>query len=831
MNKFIEIVQESFTRSATLSLFLLVFIGMLFLPLDPKLYAQATQLNTSEHSLLQTLEADEQWNLQSTIPGLNGGVEIMVADGEDVYVSGNFNVAGGIKTGSLARYNSTQDTWHSLIDNLRGHANALLISGDYLYIGGNNLQIDDSDFISIIRYNLSTGAWQQVGQSADNVLSIYEQEEFIYFGGYFVDEDDNEVYLKRYNKSNGDWYYYYYLNDISSVSIHDMAVFGNELYLGGQFISGENERYSLIRLNINDRTIKIIDGMYYRVKKFLQYGTDLFIAGQMNTPEEAGTDYLARFDTVNEEFKPISGNINSFVDDIHISGDYLYVGGHFTSIGDQDASRVARYHLETNIWSPLEKDLLGDDLTHHVRALTYVNNELILGGSFSNSAGITVNNIVRYNTIKKTAKTLGDGLPDQVYSIAALGDDIFVSGLFTSVGSLKANHIARFNTTNQTWHSLGDGLDRAALNMIAYDNFLVVGGAFNEAGGKEIHHLARYNIDTGEWDDMNGGANGWGLATLLHDDNLYVGGGFTEIGGISAHGIARYHIPTSKWYKLESEVGGVVLTLAIGEGNLFAGGTFNSAGGFTVNKVARYNFKNKSWHKMDGGLSHEVKSMVYSDGQVYIGGTFYHWDNEYPRYLAVYDIAEDTFNSLEIDGNYEVYDLILYERDLFISTVIPPEYSGPIKYDLDNDTWQFLGSGINGYAQSMDLIGDDLYMGGLFTTAGNKPAGYIARWNLNIPVSVEPEILGPDDDFQILQNYPNPFNPTTEIAYELQTAGHVRLNVFNVTGQHIVTLVDKPQMAGRQSISFNASGLSSGIYFYRLETGGNAFIRKMTLIK
>lgn len=830
MNKFILTDQVSFVKALTFSLILLMCIGMMFMMLEESLFAQTTQLNNDEYSLLQKLEADEQWNLQSTIPGLNGGVEVMIQDEEYVYVAGSFNVAGGVKTGSVARYNSEKDTWHGLIGNIRGIPNALFISGNYLYIGGSYLQIDDSDFISLIRYNLSTGSWQELGKGSDNVTSIYAHEQYLYFGGAFQNKDDIEVYLKRYNPSNGNWNSYDF-KGIGSVSIHDMEVFDKELYLGGQFRTGDNERNSLIRFNIDDSTIQIIDGMYYRVKALLKYGTDLFIAGQMDTPDEAGTDYLARFDTVNEVFKPISGNINSFVNDILISGDYLYAGGHFTSTGDHDASRVARYHLETDTWSSLEKDLMGDDLTHNVQALAYVNDELILGGSFSNSAGITVNHIVRYDTNQKTVRTLGDGLSDQVKSIAASGDDIFVTGLFTSVGSLKTNYIARFNTTTQTWHSLGDGLDRAAHHLFAYDNYLVAGGPFNEAGGEEINHLARYDINTGEWDDMNGGANGWVLSSLLHEDNLYVGGGFTEIGGITASRIARYHIPTSKWHKLENEVDGPVYALAIGEGNLFAGGTFNFADDISANNIARYNFEDRNWHRMDVGLSHEVKSIVYSDGDVYIGGNFYHWDDEYPRYLAAYDIANDTFYTLEIEGHNEVYDLFLHKKDLYISTVFSQEYTGPIKYDLENDTWQYLGSGTNEVVQSFDMIDNELYVGGRFTTAGNKTAGYLARWNFEVPVSVESEILETNDDFLILQNYPNPFNPTTQITYVLPESGHVRLNVFNVTGQHIITLVDEPQTAGRQSTSFNAGGLSSGIYFYRLETGGNVLIRKMSLIK
>lgn len=81
------------------------------------------------------------------------------------------------------------------------------------------------------------------------------------------------------------------------------------------------------------------------------------------------------------------------------------------------------------------------------------------------------------------------------------------------------------------------------------------------------------------------------------------------------------------------------------------------------------------------------------------------------------------------------------------------------------------------------------------------------------------------------QNYPNPFNPSTEIRYEISEAGNVRLNVFNIQGQLIQTLVDSAQPAGSHTARFNATGLSSGVYIYTLETNNGILTRKMTLVK
>ncbi|MCS6988881.1 MAG: T9SS type A sorting domain-containing protein [Chloroherpetonaceae bacterium] len=85
--------------------------------------------------------------------------------------------------------------------------------------------------------------------------------------------------------------------------------------------------------------------------------------------------------------------------------------------------------------------------------------------------------------------------------------------------------------------------------------------------------------------------------------------------------------------------------------------------------------------------------------------------------------------------------------------------------------------------------------------------------------------------FVLEQNYPNPFNPSTTIAYQLPVASDVKLEVFDMLGKKVATLVSGRQEAGAHSANFNASALSSGIYFYRLQAGGFAETKKMTLAK
>jgi len=86
-------------------------------------------------------------------------------------------------------------------------------------------------------------------------------------------------------------------------------------------------------------------------------------------------------------------------------------------------------------------------------------------------------------------------------------------------------------------------------------------------------------------------------------------------------------------------------------------------------------------------------------------------------------------------------------------------------------------------------------------------------------------------EFALEQNYPNPFNPTTQIKYSLPVETDVRLEIFNVMGQRVASLYNGRQIPGYHNISFDASSLSSGVYFYRLHAGSYVHVRKMMLIK
>jgi hypothetical protein len=86
-------------------------------------------------------------------------------------------------------------------------------------------------------------------------------------------------------------------------------------------------------------------------------------------------------------------------------------------------------------------------------------------------------------------------------------------------------------------------------------------------------------------------------------------------------------------------------------------------------------------------------------------------------------------------------------------------------------------------------------------------------------------------NFSLLQNYPNPFNPSTTIIYSVPEAGVVTLKVYDILGREVRTLLNEYIAAGAYNVVFNAHGLSSGVYFYKLTAGNSSAVKKLMLIK
>ncbi|HEX9654048.1 MAG TPA: T9SS type A sorting domain-containing protein [bacterium] len=125
-----------------------------------------------------------------------------------------------------------------------------------------------------------------------------------------------------------------------------------------------------------------------------------------------------------------------------------------------------------------------------------------------------------------------------------------------------------------------------------------------------------------------------------------------------------------------------------------------------------------------------------------------------------------------------------------------------------------LGQAAIGVSSSQSLIHQSGFWGGL-----------------DLVTSVEPIPNIVPNSFRLDQNYPNPFNPSTTIQFAVPTTSHVSMKLFDLRGREVGTLLDNRMPAGEYKLQFEATGLASGVYFYRMQSDGFVQSRKLTLLR
>lgn len=117
--------------------------------------------------------------------------------------------------------------------------------------------------------------------------------------------------------------------------------------------------------------------------------------------------------------------------------------------------------------------------------------------------------------------------------------------------------------------------------------------------------------------------------------------------------------------------------------------------------------------------------------------------------------------------------------------------------------------------------------------AGDNFTWYLDDFEFDSGIPTSIDELGGEipANVQLAQNFPNPFNPTTNIQFSLPQNAHATLEVFDMLGQTVSVLVNQTLSAGEHTATFDASSLSSGIYIYRLQVGGEVITRKLSLVK
>ena len=272
---------------------------------------------------------------------------------------------------------------------------------------------------------------------------------------------------------------------------------------------------------------------------------------------------------------------------------------------------------------------------------------------------------------------------------------------------------------------------------------------------------------------------------------------------------------------------------------------------------------------VSGALNGQIFCYINTNGSFVENSTIFNFiDVGYTSIPAFADIdANDDLDLLvgsETGSDYRFYlnegNNVFQENTTIFSGIAFPNYSRPALADIDNDEdYDLIIGRISGDITFYRNDGDKfspiwINTDTLFTSVeadqsahpgftdmdgdsrkdlilGEYNGNFTFYKNLFSPVSVDDPTNIVVERFHLFQNFPNPFNPNTNIGFRISDFGFVSLKVYDVLGNEVATLVNEEKPAGYYEIEFNASLLSSGIYFYKLQAGEYTETKKMILLK
>jgi hypothetical protein len=363
----------------------------------------------------------------------------------------------------------------------------------------------------------------------------------------------------------------------------------------------------------------------------------------------------------------------------------------------------------------------------------------------------------------QTYTTVGTGIygvgNNNLWDFAEYNGELYATGNFLIAGGLTARHIAKWNGFN--WAAVGTGTPypHTAKTLAVFNNELYMAGDFDSAGSVAVNKIAKWNGTS--WSSVGNGIKGSFVNDLIvYNGELYAGGQFDTAGNVYAHNIAKWN--GTSWSPVAGGTNNGVFGFGIYNNELLVGGNFTLAGSINTRSFAKWN--GSAWSTFGTGFSKlsataEVYCFKTVNNEVYIGGAFdsangisahniVKWNGTQFSALGNGIILSPTFSPYNawVVG-MEVFNNELYVTGLFSS-------AGTINANniakWNGSTWSNIGNGLStgtvsvpNYGLSLANYSSELYVGGKFSTAGTVAVNNIAKLtNCITPISAPSPIVG-----------------------------------------------------------------------------------------
>ena len=775
------------------------------------------------------------WNYSGSF---NNAVYAIAVSGSNVYV-------GGIFTGSVLNRIVRMNGWNSypLGTGLNSQVSAIAISGSDIYVGGSFTDAGGTNFYADYLARWDGASWNAVlGMGLGAVHGIAVSGSDVYVGGNFGDAGGNPNADRVARWDGVGWNA---LGTGLNSTVSAVAVSGSDIYVGGTFTdAGANPNADRIARWDGASWNALGTGLNNQVHVIAVSGSDVYVGGRFtDAGGNTNADRIARWDGVS--WNALETGVDTTVYAIAVSGSDVYVGGYFINAGaNPNADRIAR-------WDGGSWNALGTGLNNYVFAIAVSGSDVYVGGGFTDAGGNpNADRIARWDGVNWNA--LGTGLNNGVGGIAVSGSDVYVGGGFTDAGgNPNADRIARWD--GASWNTLGTGLNSSSQISVSGSD-VYVGGSFTVAGGKGSSGFGRWFKPT----SAAAVTKTFSTPTtgISFHDSVNVTAVRMDVSSSSGGGT----ILINRYEDVPQNVSGITGNVSQYRWIIQQMGlapSFSADVGFRVSQIPNC------------GITDPTTVVVYSrptPGSGSFTALTTSYDETFDRIYAngVSDFGEFAFGSLynplpvQIVGLSAVaakasvglrwstatevnnHGFEVEQRSVDATTSASPVGPAQQRKEAaahgsrftihDSPQWFTVGfvkgSGTSTSPKDYSFTDEDL--------ASGRYAYRIKQINLDgsFAYTIALEVaIGVPLEFSLSQNYPNPFNPTTTIEFDLPRAINVDLIVYDNLGRKVKTLVEGVQPAGYHKAVFDAQGLSSGMYYYRIAAGDFVKVKKLILLR
>jgi trimeric autotransporter adhesin len=709
---------------------------------------------------------DGHWDRQFAMPGPSTRSIAIRFNGNTLYTGGYSLDSGQLSSNTVV--NVHDGTNWSAIDGISGSAGTTIIYdfgflGTDLYVGGIFNRAGGNAAMGLARWNGSS--WSGVGGFAGFVVAMASDGTNLYVGGSFT--NCGGVFATNLAKWDGtNWSALgsglgYYESVFSQV-VNTLVWRNGQLYAGGAFTNSGGTALTNLAVWNGSTWAPVGNGVAGNGSPFtgspvatLQFiGNDLYVAGNFTTVGgNVSAQNIARWN--GSSWSALGSGLkaapnNSPVAYLAALGSDLYAIGNFTNAGGLSASGIARWNGSS--WSPSGGRLNGTK-SHMISNA----GSLYISGDFNTANFDTPTNVIGNRAIRFDGTNWygiygrnGQGA-NLFGQVLALGNDgLYLGGFFSAVNTNVTPRIARWDGTR--WYPLGSGVSGsyqgnslAVRGIDARSSEVFVGGAFVSAGSVIANNIAKW--DGADWSALGYGVDYTVSAVKVVGTDVCVGGSFTNafdapFAWITANRIAKWNESTG-WQTLGAGVGGTVTVITESGGLIYAGGSFTTAGGNTANRIAVWD--GNSWSPLGtgtaNGLGGTVNAILVDGSEVYVGGAFTTAGGVTARAIAKWNgsswspVGQGMFHT----STANVTSLVKIGSHLYACGTFTNAGGSVVTRNVgrwDGTKWEALGSGVGndstpGASRISTAVAwnNDLYVAGIFETAGVCDSANVGRWN------------------------------------------------------------------------------------------------------